>query len=417
VLPGSADAAILVGDLASARVRRPEVIPYSDGYGSAPLALQRTLTGAIRQQTGTDPGSPSVLGQLAHLAVPLAPGEQAPLEAAGVPAVMVQASGEAGPAANAAVSSERVEALGRGVLSAIEALDVAPDVEAAPDRDLVLQHKTLPTWAFGLVVLALALAALVAALDALARARRRRLPIARGVLWTLSCGLPFLACAVLAYLLGALGVVDPPGRAVLGGALRLDAGAVAAVASLSLTFLLAWLGWAMLMRRLGWSARPDGEMVGTGLALVLAPAALLVWPFDPYTALLLAVPANLWLTLAVAGVRARRGLALALVALGALPLVALAAFYCSRLGVGPAGAAWTALGLLARGHVGFGGALLWSVSLGAAASAALVATVGIEPVRPIRRAHRGAPSGITIRGPLTYAGPGSLGGTESALRR
>jgi len=24
---------------------------------------------------------------------------------------------------------------------------------------------------------------------------------------------------------------------------------------------------------------------------------------------------------------------------------------------------------------------------------------------------------VTIRGPLTYAGPGSLGGTESALRR
>jgi hypothetical protein len=24
---------------------------------------------------------------------------------------------------------------------------------------------------------------------------------------------------------------------------------------------------------------------------------------------------------------------------------------------------------------------------------------------------------VTVRGPLTYAGPGSLGGTESALRR
>jgi len=27
------------------------------------------------------------------------------------------------------------------------------------------------------------------------------------------------------------------------------------------------------------------------------------------------------------------------------------------------------------------------------------------------------PRDVTVRGPVTYAGPGSLGGTESALRR
>jgi hypothetical protein len=29
----------------------------------------------------------------------------------------------------------------------------------------------------------------------------------------------------------------------------------------------------------------------------------------------------------------------------------------------------------------------------------------------------GGGTGVKIRGPLSYAGPGSLGGTESALRR
>src|SRR5207244_2648869 len=29
----------------------------------------------------------------------------------------------------------------------------------------------------------------------------------------------------------------------------------------------------------------------------------------------------------------------------------------------------------------------------------------------------GGPEEVTVRGPVTYAGPGSLGGTESALRR
>jgi hypothetical protein len=37
----------------------------------------------------------------------------------------------------------------------------------------------------------------------------------------------------------------------------------------------------------------------------------------------------------------------------------------------------------------------------------------------VRLARRGRPEDIpvTVRGPVTYAGPGSLGGTESAIRR
>ena len=46
----------------------------------------------------------------------------------------------------------------------------------------------------------------------------------------------------------------------------------------------------------------------------------------------------------------------------------------------------------------------------------LVAVVAI--VRTRRRVVRGAePDPITTRGPIGYAGPGSLGGTESALKR
>ncbi len=78
---------------------------------------------------------------------------------------------------------------------------------------------------------------------------------------------------------------------------------------------------------------------------------------------------------------------------------------------------WRGLGvlLLAGGHVGLGGAVLWSVAFGCVAAAAMLAA------RP-SRARRLACSAIervevTIRGPLSYAGPGSLGGTESALRR
>jgi hypothetical protein len=64
--------------------------------------------------------------------------------------------------------------------------------------------------------------------------------------------------------------------------------------------------------------------------------------------------------------------------------------------------------------VGVFAVLLWCLSLGCAAAAVmLVLATGRaagEPLPPELQE-------ITIRGPLSYAGPGSLGGTESALRR
>jgi hypothetical protein len=53
------DAAIVLGDVASPQLRKPLVIPYSVGLGGATPQLARTLSAAISQQTGSDPGSPS----------------------------------------------------------------------------------------------------------------------------------------------------------------------------------------------------------------------------------------------------------------------------------------------------------------------------------------------------------------------
>jgi hypothetical protein len=146
---GGVDAAIVIGDLAGATTRRPIVLPFSDGYGLAPLQLQRTVADAVRHESGSDPGAPSVLGQLAHLMLPLTVGEQGVLDAEGVPSVMVQGSGERGPSPRDAVAVERLEGLGRGVLSAVDALDVAPDVAPAMQTGLVLQRKLLPGWVAG----------------------------------------------------------------------------------------------------------------------------------------------------------------------------------------------------------------------------------------------------------------------------
>jgi hypothetical protein len=86
------------------------------------------------------------------------------------------------------------------------------------------------------------------------------------------------------------------------------------------------------------------------------------------------------------------------------------AYYAVTLGFGPVGVAWNAVLLLAGGDVGLLAALEWSIVLGCVASVAVLAVQAARQDRP-------QPAQVTVRGPVTYAGPGSLGGTKSALRR
>jgi hypothetical protein len=66
--------------------------------------------------------------------------------------------------------------------------------------------------------------------------------------------------------------------------------------------------------------------------------------------------------------------------------------------------------MLAGGAVGWATALEWCVLAGCTVCAVLLT------LRAVRQPARAA-TPITVRGPVTYAGPGSLGGTSSALRR
>ncbi len=413
---GPFDAAIVLGDLAGAHLRSPLVVPYSDGLGSSPELLQRTVAAAIEQQTGWNPGAPSLLGQVAHLSFPAAVGEQGVLDADGVPAVLVGASGEHSTVREA-VDSERLEGLGRSVLSAVDAIDGAGELPAGSENDLVLSHKTMPGWALRLLLGTLLLPPLVAGIDGLARMRRRRLPAGRWTLWTLSLALPFLCCAVFCWVLGELGIIGAaPSVPVPAGAIPLGGSALAAVITTGLTFVLAWLLWAALVRRLtgGAAHRPDPDAAGLPMVLVLTGLALVAWIGNPYVALL-AIPAlHLWLLLASPELRPRRGYSLGLVALGLVPLGLLLAFFARQLGLGPGALAYEAVLMLAGGHVGLGSALLWSIGFGCGTGALLIALGDVAEAAPARS---GDGPGVTIRGPLSYAGPGSLGGTESALRR
>ncbi len=421
---GSLDAALVLGDLAGTSLHPPLVAAFSGGPGSAPALLQSTVAAALTAQAGVQAGAPSTLAQLAHLVFPLPAGEQAPLDARGLPAVLLGVGGERAPPASEPVSAARLEGFGRAALAAVYALDGEAEVPSGLEAGLSIQHKAIPEWALRLVVAALLLPALLALGDGLARLRRRAEPVGRWVVWALACALPFLAGALFAIALGRLHAIPAPRPAVSPAALPLDRAALEAVLATALVLVLAGLGWPAAMRRLGVPRRPSGEDAAVlAPLLVLGALAAVVWVLAPLTALLLVLPLHVWLVFA-SPLRPPPGRvplgALGLVALGAAPPALLVAFYAAQLGLGPGGVAHTALLLLAGGRVGVMGAALWSVGAGCLTAVLLVA---LAPP-PAEWPGIGGPEdgigereAITVRGPLSYAGPGSLGGTESALRR
>jgi hypothetical protein len=91
-------------------------------------------------------------------------------------------------------------------------------------------------------------------------------------------------------------------------------------------------------------------------------------------------------------------------------VVLVAGYYANELGYGPVAAIWEMVLLLAGHGVSLVAALEWSVVLGCLLSAATLSLLAA-------RGSRKVPTPVTVRGPVTYAGPGSLGGTKSALRR
>jgi hypothetical protein len=195
--------------------------------------------------------------------------------------------------------------------------------------------------------------------------------------------------------------------------LPLDASAAKAIAASALVFSLAWLVRPAMIRRLGLRTRPDADAAGVSILLVLVAVCLLAWIANPFVALLLLPALYLWLLLLSPQLRARRAAAFALVAIGVTPIVLLVSSYAQELGLGPGQVAWTAILLLAGGHVG----VLAATAHPKVRLQRVAAAIFAYKAPPLPAPWLDGSTEITIRGPLTYAGPGSLGGTESALRR
>jgi hypothetical protein len=411
-----ADAVLVLGDLAGRRVRQPLVVPWSTGGGAGPMQLRRTVEAAVRSQTRFDPGGPHANAQWVRMAFPVTLGEQGPLVAGGLPAVLLSAGGEQPPPAGEPVMAAHMRGFGRAALRTLLALDNSPDLGAGTTRDLVTLRKVLPAWAVRMLVAALLLAPLLTTIDGFARVRRRHEPVAAWVGRIAAGAVAVVVALSFAWLIGAVGLLPAtPPELVPARAIPVGGAGVAALVAIALVGALAWLVVRpMLLRRLApgtLGRRLEGEGAGAALLVLWCALAVVLWLANPYAAALLVPGAHLFLAVVEPGLRLRRALAVALVAIAALPFVLVLLAVAGQVGMGPAEFAWACVLLVAGGVIGPLGWIVWSVVLACLVAATLLAVRATPANAPV------PPAQYSVRGPLTYAGPGSLGGTESALRR
>ena len=415
---GPVDAAIVLGDIASRRIHKPWIVPWSNDRDAAPMGLRRTLESAVQREVGVQAGGSRAIGQWARRALPLTVSEQGEAARGGLPAVLLQASGERGPSPRAAVSEARLDGFGRAAMRAVIALDarVSRSEEGGPfaaeGGGIITVRRLLPDWAIRLLVGTLLLPPLLTAIDAFFGARRRRLPVLRWIGWVVATSVPFLLAWLWIRLLGLTGALAAPPGPVLPDALPLEGWRIAALASAPLALALAWLGpRRALVSQLRLPATVSAGGAAAALGLAINVLAAVVWVFNPLAAALLVPAAHGWLFATAPGTATSSRVRVTLVLIGlALPAL-MTIHYALALDLGPLDLAWLALLITAGGHISPLAALVLSVLAGC-----LCGVVAV--VRTRRRVVReDEPEPIRTRGPLGYAGPGSLGGTESALRR
>jgi hypothetical protein len=410
------DAVLVLGDLAGSGLRQPVVVPWSNDPLIAPPELRNTAAKALSQQARLAPGSSSIGGQFAHLAFPFTTTEQGPFGAHGQSAVSLSVSGDRAPAADEPTSAARISATGRTVLQTINALDGGASVPG-PSAYLLFDGKVVPAWAIRLFVLALILPVAMATVDGIARVRRRGHPVVRWALWVLCAGIPFVIALVLVLAVKLVGLIHaaPPGPVGADGVPPHGTGiAILAVLACAILVCLVVLRPVVIrLARLGAAGLvPERSAPGAaaGLMLVLCVVTLAIWASNPFAAALLVPALHFWLWIVAPDLRLRRPIALAMLLGGLAAPVLVIVYYAVVLGLNPIGLAWNGVLLIAGGHVSALAAVEWSVVVGCALSLILIGARS-----PRKEPAQERP--MTIRGPITYAGPGSLGGTKSALRR
>ncbi|MGE5635723.1 MAG: hypothetical protein ACM3UV_02110, partial [Nocardioidaceae bacterium] len=381
--PDEVDAVLVLSNLGATRRRGSLLVPWSGDARRVGIGLERTAADSIRLESEEPVGGTGTTGQLIRMALPLGIGAQGVLLERGFESVRISGSGELPAGDPRRVDSDRLGDLGRAALRTVTALDRGGRPAHGPRTYVTAVSQVLPGWVLTLLGGALLLPALLAAVDAFARARRRHEPVARWGRWIAAWLAAPLGALVVFELLALVGATpDPPPAAPAPGDLPLGAaGTAVMVASLAGGALAWWLARRLAMRPESELADPSAKGAGCALALALVATVLAVWLVNPFAALLLIPSAHLW-TLAVLLDSPRRRLRGLLVALGALPPLLALTYYLIVLRLDPVSGAWYLLLLVTGGAVALPAARLgciWLALLAAAPAAAAAAPAAAPP--------------------------------------
>jgi hypothetical protein len=417
------DGVLVMSNMGVARPHGPLLVDWSNDWTRGSLGLRRTASDALRNEVGTDGGAgASPPAQLARLALPVGLGAQGALLERGLPAIRLSGSGELAPPSArrrlADVHALRFGQLGRSALRVVSALDSSRAAPPhGPQTYLLAGGGVVPGWALALLAGTLILPPLVASVDALARAGRRREPITRWLAWVWFGTLPFALGLGLADLLVLVGLAkDAPPTPLDPSLAPTDGRALADLIAVSLTIVVSWVLLRTPLLRRG-TRLPDASAPGAGVATALGLCAVAVatWFLNPLAALLFALPLNCWMLAVLSG--ARPATRAWLVALGLLPVALVAGTYMHELSLGPLDVLWYVFLLITGGQVGLLKTLLLCVVGGL-----FGATLAIVVARA--RSHVEAPAPATPRpdrpaaiGPATRLEGAPERGRRSLLRR
>ena len=345
--PGRIAAALSLHQPGAAEPVDPFVLRHSTDDRSTSMQLVRIAEETLSEQSGREPEGRGVFAELARLALPMAAGEQSVLIAEEVDAVGISSAGEKplDPAEDDEehFSAGTLEEFGAATLGVILVLDpLVQPLQHGPDTYVEFSESLVPGWAIAVFTLALLLPAVVAAVDGVARAARRRAGEIRALVWAFALALPLAALVLVIVLLGAAGIVPSPSYPFDPGHFSLGFSEALLLVLLAAATAAGYLLGGLLHP----PRRPWREALAPALGSAAGAGALAVWLLNPFLALLLVPLAHAWL---LAGRRPGSSrllpLLVGLVCL-LLPLLALRSS-AGAVGAGP----WDVILTVANGHL------------------------------------------------------------------
>jgi hypothetical protein len=391
----------------------PRIELTGDEPRSPSPALVETAATRILEQTDTQAGRTSLLGQLTDLGFPFSFYEQAPLVGRGIPAITLTTAGNRPPPAFGdapdRLDGRNLTRLGRAAQQLVGSLDKQLELARGTGSYLYVGQRFVRGWAIELCLIAALVPFLIGTVDLFALCRRRRVPIGPA-LRSYRSRLGFWLWAWLMFEFLALVGIWP------GGASRPinpETGAAGDWPLLGLLLLavLVLPGWIVSRSRIVPRRAPTAEeelAAHTATMLALGVVALLVVATNPFALLFVLPSLHAWLWLPnVRG--ARPAVRAAVLAAGWLgPLILLGSF-AFRFGLG-FDAPWYLAELFAIDYVPIVASLLVLCWLAGAAQL-LALTLGRyapypaaserPPRGPLRNAIRALVLGVRARRRVT----------------